>query len=205
MKRKVVAANTMDVLGDLVSNISLEIKSSMIECGFDESDVDFYYRVELEKEESYGEYRIAVSIELSYETAANSVIPKLNRIVSSVDRDGYFDYVGGEIWECVFNVNGNTLTYKLNESVVSSCVESAVDTLNKLYETEFDVLRQSLKPSSKSSHVFDVFVCVESETMLSEATVHVDMDEYKDKGAWEVKDSLFEMLLEALRVNMEQI
>ena len=42
MKRKVVAANTMDVLGDLVSNIALEIKSSMIECGFDESDVDSY-------------------------------------------------------------------------------------------------------------------------------------------------------------------
>ena len=205
MKRKVVAANTMDVLGDLVSNIALEIKSSMIECGFEESDADSYYRVELEKQDSYGEYCIIVSMELSYGTAATSVIPKLNQIVFSVDKDGYFDYVGGGRWGCVFNVNGNTLTYKLNESVVSSCVDSAVDTLNELYETEFGVLRQSLKPSTKDPNVFDVFVCVESETMLSEATVHVDMDEYKDKGAWEVKDNLFEMLVEALRVNMEQI
>lgn len=204
MKRRIVASSSMDVLGELVSNVALEVKNSMIECGFDESDVDSYYRVELEKQDSYGEYCIIVSMELSYETAFTSVIPKLNKIVESVDMDGYFDAVQPGIWECVFNLNGNTLAYKLNDKVVSSCVESAIDLLDKLYKTEFEVIRQTLKPSTPDSHVFNVSVYVESETMQSKATVQIDMDKYSDSTSWEVKDDLIDMILDALREHMEQ-
>lgn len=204
MKRRIVASSSMDVLGELVSNVALEVKNSMIECGFDESEVDSYYRVELNKADSYGEYRITVSMELSYSTATNSVIPKLNEIVSSFDPDAYFDCAQAGIWVCVLNINGNSVTYKLNEGVVGECVEDCIRLLNKLYETEFQVIRQTLRPSTKDNHSFNVFVSIESETLQSKAAVHIDMDYYKNKGASIVQSDLVDMMIDALREHMEQ-
>lgn len=204
MKRRIVAATSMDVLGEVASNVTLQIKNSMIDCGFDESDVEKYYSVELQKLDSYGQYEITASMELSYSTAANSVIPKLNEIVSSFDPDAYFDCVQAGIWVCVLNINGNSVAYKLNKGVVGECVQDCIRLLNKLYETEFQVIRQTLRPSTKDNNSFDVFVFVESETLQSKVAVHIDMDDYKNKGASTVKSDLVDMMLDALREHMEQ-